>query len=125
VVHPHNVYGYAGVNKNVNVETVKRLTYLRQHILTSSGLTDKSIQRGAHYMLILTNILITLDANHVSYLLTHAQFFMITGLLNIELLGLQDGYHGGETTKVNSEREVARNESLVGGQGTGYVTCNC
>jgi hypothetical protein len=42
-----------------------------------------------------------------------------------ELLGLQDGYLVGEMTKVNSEREAARNESLVGGQGTGDVTCNC
>ncbi len=76
-------------------------------------------------MLFLTNILITLDTNGVSYSLTHAQFVVITVLLNIEFLGLQDGYLGGETTKVNSEREVARNESLVGGQGTGDVTCNC
>ncbi len=49
---------------------------------------------------------------------------MITGLLNIELLGLQDGYLGGETKNVNSEWEMARNESLVGGQGDGDVTCN-
>ncbi len=74
-------------------------------------------------MLVLTNILITSDANRVSYSLTCAQFVVITGLLNIELLGLQDEYLGGETT--NSEREVATNESLVGGQGNGDVTCNC
>ncbi len=98
---------------------------MRQHILTSSVLMDKSIQRGVHYMLVLTNILITSDANRVSYSLKHAHFFVITGLLNIELLGLQDGYLKGETTKVNSEQEVARNESWVGGQGTGDVTCNC
>ena len=49
---------------------------------------------------------------------------MITVLLNIELLDLPGGYLRGETTKVNSERAVARNESLVGGQGTGDVTCN-
>ncbi len=98
---------------------------MRQHILTSRGLTDKSIQRGACYMLVLTNVLITSDANRVSYSLTHAQFVVITGLLNFELLGLQDGYLGGEMTKVNSEWEAARNESLVGGQGTGDVTCNC
>jgi hypothetical protein len=76
-------------------------------------------------MLILTNILIKLDANRVSYSLTRAQFVIITGLLNIELLGLQDGYLGGEMTKVNSEQEAARNESLVDGQGHGDVTCNC
>jgi hypothetical protein len=98
---------------------------LRQHILTSRGLTYKSIQRGARYMLVLTNILITLDANRVSYSLTHARFVIITGLLNIELLGLQDGHLGGKTTKVNSEQEEARIESLVGGQGNGDVTCNC
>ncbi len=50
---------------------------------------------------------------------------MITGLLNIELLGLQDGYLVGGTTNVNYEWETAGNESLVGGQGDGDVTCNC
>jgi hypothetical protein len=68
-------------------------------------------------MLILTNMLRTLDANCVSYSPTRAQFVMITGLLNIELLGLQDGYPGGETMNVNSEWQAAREESLVGGQG--------
>ncbi len=52
-------------------------------------------------------------------------FFVITGLLNIELLGLQDGYLVGERTNVNYEREAAGNESSVGGQGDGDVTCNC
>ena len=98
---------------------------MSQHILISRGLTAKIIQRGARYMLNLTNMLRTLDTNHVSYSPTRAQFVMIIGLLNIELLGLQDGYLGGETTKVNSEWEAARNESLVGGQGNGDVTCNC
>jgi hypothetical protein len=27
MAHPHNAYGYAGVEKNVDMETVKRLTY--------------------------------------------------------------------------------------------------
>jgi hypothetical protein len=67
----------------------------------------------------------TLDANHVSYSPTRAQFVVITSLLNIELLGLQDGYLEEETMNVNSEREAVRNESLVGGQGDGDVTCNC
>jgi hypothetical protein len=49
---------------------------------------------------------------------------VITGLLNIEMLGLQDGYLGGERMKVNSEQEAAKNEFLVGGQGTGDVSCN-
>ncbi len=98
---------------------------MRQHILKSRGLMAKSIRRGAHYMLILTNMLRTLDANRVSYSPTHSQFVVIIGLLNIELLGLQDGSLGGETTNVDFERQVARNESLVGGQVDGDVTCNC
>jgi hypothetical protein len=76
-------------------------------------------------MLVLTVFLITSNANHVSDSLTSAQFVVISGLLNIELLGLQDGYLGGERTKVNSEWEAARNESLIGGQGNGDDTCNC
>jgi hypothetical protein len=52
-------------------------------------------------MLVLTNILIISNATSVSYSLTRAQFVVITGLLNIELLGLQDRYLGGETMKVN------------------------
>jgi hypothetical protein len=46
-------------------------------------------------------------------------------VINIELLGLQDGYLVGETTSVNYEWEAAANESFVEGQGDGYVTCNC
>ncbi len=98
---------------------------MRQHILKSRGLMAKSIQRGARYMLVLTNMLRTLDANCVSYSPTRARFVVIIGLLNIELLGLQDGSLGGETMNVDSEQEAARNESLVGGQGDGDVTCNC
>jgi hypothetical protein len=104
VARPHNAYGYVGVDKNVNIETVRRLTY---------------------YLLILTNMLRTSDANHVSYSPTRARFVVITGLLTIELLGLQDGYLVGKTTNVNYEWEAAGNESLVGGQGDGDVTCNC
>ncbi len=44
---------------------------------------------------------------------------------NIEILGLQEAYLGWATMKVISEREAFRNESLVGGQGKGDVTCNC
>ncbi len=98
---------------------------MRQHILKSRGLTAQSIRRGARYLLVLTNRLRTSDANRVSYSPTHAQFVMITGLLNIELLGFQDGYLVGETTNVNYEREAAGNESLVGNQDDGDVTCNC
>jgi hypothetical protein len=98
---------------------------LRQHILKSRGLTARSIQRGAHYMLVLTNMLRTLDAIRVNYSPTRAQFVVIIDLLNIELLGLQDGSLGGETTNVDSEWEAARNECLVGGQGIKDVTCNC
>ncbi len=43
----------------------------------------------------------------------------------IELLGLQEAYLGWGLMKVISEWEVSRNESLVGGQGKGDVTCNC
>jgi hypothetical protein len=98
---------------------------LRQHILKSGGHTAQSMQRGARYLLVLTNMLRTLDANGVSYSPTRAQFVMITGLLNIELLGLQDGYLVGETTNVNYEWEAAVNEYSVGGQGDEDVTCNC
>ncbi len=97
---------------------------MRQHILKSRGLTAKNIQRGAHYMLVLLNMLRSLDANRVSYSPTRARFVVIIGLLIIELLSLQDGSLGEETTNVDSEREAARNESLVGGQGDGDVTCN-
>ncbi len=83
----------------------------KQHILKSRRLTAQSIQRGVRYLLVLTNMLRTLDANHVSYSPTRAQFVMITGLLNIDLLGWQDGYLVGETTNVNYEQEVAGNES--------------
>jgi hypothetical protein len=83
------------------------------------------MQRSACYLLVLTNMLRTLDANRVSCSPTHARFVVITGLLNIELLGLQDGYLVGETTNVNYEWEVAVNESSVEGQGDGDVTCNC
>jgi hypothetical protein len=75
-------------------------------------------------MLNLTNMLRTLDPNRVSYSPTRAQFVVIIGLLKIELLGLQDGSLGGETTNVDSEQEAARNKSSVGGQGNGDVTCN-
>ncbi len=44
---------------------------------------------------------------------------------NIELLGLQEEYLGWRLMKVISEWEASRNESLVGGQGKGDVTCNC
>jgi hypothetical protein len=67
----------------------------------------------------------TSDANRVSYSPTHARFAMLARLINIELLGRQDGYLVGETTNVNYEREAAVNESSVEGQGDGDVTCNC
>ncbi len=98
---------------------------MKQHVLKSRGLKAQGIQRGARHLLILTNMLRTLDANCVSYSPSRAQFVVITGLLNIELLGLQDGYLVGVTTNVNYEWEAAGNESSVGGQGNGDVTCNC
>ncbi len=75
---------------------------LRQHILTSIGLMAKTIQRGARCVLVLANSLRTLDANCVSHSPTRAQFVVKTGLLNIELLGLQEAYLGGVTMKENS-----------------------
>jgi hypothetical protein len=60
---------------------------LRQHILKSGGHMAQSMQRGAHYLLVLTNMLRTSDANRVSYLPTRGHFFVLAGLINIELLG--------------------------------------
>ncbi len=98
---------------------------MRQHIQKSKGHTAQSMKRGARFLLVLTNMLRTLDANRVHYSPTCAQFVMLTGLINIELLGLQDGYLVRETTNVNYEWEAAVNESSVEGQGDGDVTCNC
>jgi hypothetical protein len=44
---------------------------------------------------------------------------------NVEILGLQEAYLGWASMEVISEQEASRNESLVGGQGKGDVTCNC
>ena len=85
----------------------------------------QSMQKGAHYLLVLTNMLRTLDANRVSYSPTRVQFVARAGVINIELLGLQDGYLVWEMTNVNYEWEAAVNESSVEGQGDGDVTCNC
>ena len=41
------------------------------------------------------------------------------------LCGLSDALAGWEKLKVVTEREAARNESLVGGQGKGQMICNC
>ncbi len=90
---------------------------MRQHILKSGGRMAQSMQRGARYLLVLTNMLRTSDANRVSYSPTRSQFVVLAGLINIELLGLQDGYLVGETTNVNNELEVAVNEFSVEGQG--------
>jgi hypothetical protein len=49
---------------------------------------------------------------------------VLAGLINIELLGLQDGYLVGETTNVNYELEAAVNESSDEGQGDGDATYN-
>ncbi len=50
---------------------------------------------------------------------------MLARVINIELLGLQDGYLVGETTNVNYEWEAAVNKSSVESQGDGDITCNC
>jgi hypothetical protein len=44
---------------------------------------------------------------------------------NVELNGLTDALANWKTMPVIAEREAARNESMVGGQGKGDVTCNC
>ena len=44
---------------------------------------------------------------------------------NVELCGLSDALASWKKMKVITEREAARNESMVGGQGKGDVTCNC
>ena len=44
---------------------------------------------------------------------------------NVELNGLSDALANWKTMKVITDREAAKNESMVGGQGKGNVTCNC
>ena len=44
---------------------------------------------------------------------------------NVELNGLTDALNGWESMKIISEREAARQESIVGGQCKGNVTCSC
>jgi hypothetical protein len=44
---------------------------------------------------------------------------------NVELNGLSEVLKNWKTLKEITEREAARNESMVGGQGKGDVTCNC
>ncbi len=44
---------------------------------------------------------------------------------NVELNGLTDALNGWESMKIISEREAARKEFIVGGQGKGDVTCLC
>jgi hypothetical protein len=72
VACPDDVIGVAFVDKTVDMDTVKRIIYLRWHILKYRGLTAKTIQRGARYMLVLGNSLRTLDMNCVRCSLTCA-----------------------------------------------------
>jgi hypothetical protein len=44
---------------------------------------------------------------------------------DLELLGLNHAFIGWSMMNIISEREASRNESMVGGQGKGGVTCNC
>jgi hypothetical protein len=97
VTCPHNAYDYAGVGENVDVETVRRVTYFEA--------AYSEIWR-AHGPDFLTNMLRTLDAHRVSYSPTRVRFVVLAGLINIELLGLQDGYLVGEMTNVNYEQEA-------------------
>jgi hypothetical protein len=124
VVCPHNAYGYVGVDKNVDVVTVRRLTYFeaayseiwRAHCpehakgRTLSASPNKYVENiGRQPCKLFTNT---------------CPIFVLAGLINIELLGLRDGYLVGETRNVNYEWEAAVNESSVEGQGDGDVTCN-
>ncbi len=85
----------------------------------------------------LTGVIVQIDTNRML-----AQVVVKSGLLkqlysyhkltcvvgkgnNIELLGLQEAYLRWGLMKVISEWEASRNESLVGGQDKGDVTCNC
>jgi hypothetical protein len=110
--HPHDAYGYAGVDENVDMETVKRLSYFKVAYSDIKRAHGEKHTRGASCMLVLVQSLRTLDTNRPSHSPTRAQCFVITGLLIIELVGLQETYLGGATMKVITEREVARNESL-------------
>ena len=44
---------------------------------------------------------------------------------DVQLNGLTDALANWKKMSVITEREAARNESMVGGQGKGDVTCNC
>jgi hypothetical protein len=44
---------------------------------------------------------------------------------DVALCGLTEALKGWQTMKVTTKREAARDESLVGGQGKGQMTCSC
>ncbi len=73
VACPHDAYGYAGVDKNVDMETVRRLTYFEAAYSEIWRAHGQKMQRGAGYLLVLTNMLRTSDAHRVSYSPARAQ----------------------------------------------------
>ncbi len=123
VALPHNAYGYVGVDKNVNVETVRRIIYFEAAYSEIKRAHGPEHTKRCTLSACLNKHVENIGANCVRYSPTHAQFVAITGLLN--MLGFQDGYLVGETMNVNYEWEAAVNESSVGSQGDGDVTCNC
>ncbi len=125
VARPHDAYGYAGVDKNDGVETVRRLRYFEATYSEIWRSHSPEHAKGCTLSASLNKHVENIDSNCVSYSPTRGQFVVITGLLNIELLGLQDRYLVGEMMNVKYEQEAAVNESSVEGQGDGDVTCNC
>jgi hypothetical protein len=111
---------------------VGRVIEVGEVVLVSLTNTDKAKVDAQN----LTGVIVKIDINRML-----ARVVVKSGLLkqwysyhklthvvgkgnNVELLGLQEAYLGLATMKVISEWEASRNESLVGGQGKGDVTCN-
>ncbi len=122
---PHDAYGYAAVEENVNMETVKRLTYFEAAYSDIKRAHGQDHMKGRMLHAYLGKQFENIDHQLCKLFTNLCPICHETGLLNIELLGLQEAYLRWVTTKVNSEWEMARNESLFGGQGNGDVTFNC
>ncbi len=124
MARPHHAYGYAGVDENVDVETVRRLTYFEAAYSEIKRAHGPEHTKGRTSSACLNKHVENIVRQPCKLFTNTCLICHDTGLLNIELLGLQDGYLVGETTNVNYERKAVGNESLVGGQGDGDVTCN-
>ncbi len=48
IARPHDAYGYAGVHKNVNMETVKRLMYFETAYSDIKRACGQNLMRGGH-----------------------------------------------------------------------------